>query len=250
MSYRFAGYLRMSWPLALAGAGIIGLGVAAQQPAPNSPQDAVTAAQQQQPVARTRPEQQQNEHDRSQVFEPNNAAPSSTQLASQPEKGEFQGFDFSRDPLGAKRPMQSAEEIMREDMAAKPRVMQMQQQLLESRRIYRRTWTQRKNVSRKADLRRPNRWLPQGGTAWARLAAMQPEEIKKIAFPYPSLPHPKHTPGGQVFPQIQTAMFPRWSASMWSLIFQRPSFLNFRPPSFSRAARSSGMSRGGSRHDQ
>src|SRR4051794_302114 len=29
------------------------------------------------------------------------------------------------------------------------------------------------------------------------------------ASPSPPLPHPKHTPGGQVFPQMQTAMFPR-----------------------------------------
>ena len=28
-------------------------------------------------------------------------------------------------------------------------------------------------------------------------------------FPYPSLPHPLQTNGGQVFPQVQTAMFPR-----------------------------------------
>jgi cytochrome c peroxidase len=28
-------------------------------------------------------------------------------------------------------------------------------------------------------------------------------------FPYPSLPHPKQSTGGQVFPQLQTAMFPR-----------------------------------------
>jgi cytochrome c peroxidase len=39
---------------------------------------------------------------------------------------------------------------------------------------------------------------------------MTPEEIKKAGiFPYPSLPHPKQQPGGQVFPQIQIAMFPR-----------------------------------------
>src|SRR5258708_22573878 len=39
---------------------------------------------------------------------------------------------------------------------------------------------------------------------------MTPEEIKKAGiFPYRSLPHPKQQPGGQVFPQIQIAMFPR-----------------------------------------
>jgi cytochrome c peroxidase len=39
---------------------------------------------------------------------------------------------------------------------------------------------------------------------------MKPQEIKEAgAFPYPPLPHPKHVAGGQVFPQAQTAMFPR-----------------------------------------
>jgi cytochrome c peroxidase len=39
---------------------------------------------------------------------------------------------------------------------------------------------------------------------------MTPEEVKKQgAFPYPSLPHPLHTNGGQVFPQMQIKMFPR-----------------------------------------
>jgi cytochrome c peroxidase len=39
---------------------------------------------------------------------------------------------------------------------------------------------------------------------------MAPEAIRKLnAFPYPSLPHPKHTPGGQVFPKMQIDMFPR-----------------------------------------
>jgi cytochrome c peroxidase len=48
------------------------------------------------------------------------------------------------------------------------------------------------------------------GLSWERLAAMSPADIKAAgAFPYPTLPHPKHTPGGQVFPQIQIDMFPR-----------------------------------------
>ena len=36
---------------------------------------------------------------------------------------------------------------------------------------------------------------------------MAPEDIKKAGiFPYPSLPHPKQQPGGQVFPQMQIAI--------------------------------------------
>src|SRR5207237_4841947 len=45
---------------------------------------------------------------------------------------------------------------------------------------------------------------------WDKLAATAAEDVRKAgAFPYPPLPHPKHTPGGQVFPQVQTKMFPR-----------------------------------------
>src|SRR5207248_9074483 len=48
------------------------------------------------------------------------------------------------------------------------------------------------------------------GLTWDKLGKMSPEEIKKgNLFPYPSLPHPKHAPGGQVFPQIQIEIFPR-----------------------------------------
>src|SRR5256714_2726882 len=39
---------------------------------------------------------------------------------------------------------------------------------------------------------------------------MAAADIKRRAIvPYPALPHPKHTTGGQVFPQVQTRMFPR-----------------------------------------
>jgi cytochrome c peroxidase len=39
---------------------------------------------------------------------------------------------------------------------------------------------------------------------------MTPEQIKeRDVFPYPSLPHPLQTNGGQVFPQVQIQQFPR-----------------------------------------
>jgi cytochrome c peroxidase len=48
------------------------------------------------------------------------------------------------------------------------------------------------------------------GLTWDKLASMEPEDVRKDgAFPYPPLPHPKHTPGGQVFPEIQIKQFPR-----------------------------------------
>ncbi len=48
------------------------------------------------------------------------------------------------------------------------------------------------------------------GMTWDKLAGMSAADIKKVgAFPYPSLPHPLHANGGQVFPQMQVKMFPR-----------------------------------------
>ena len=43
------------------------------------------------------------------------------------------GFDFARDPLNSKRPMQPAEEITKADIADKPKVTAAQQKLLEQR---------------------------------------------------------------------------------------------------------------------
>jgi hypothetical protein len=48
------------------------------------------------------------------------------------------------------------------------------------------------------------------GVTFEALANAAPAEIKqKNQFPYPSLPHPLHTNGGQVFPPMQIEMFPR-----------------------------------------
>src|SRR4029077_9179624 len=55
----------------------------------------------------------------------------------------------------------------------------------------------------------PTAKLPQGAD-WDVLGKMKPADIRdKKVFPYPALPHPKHTPGGQVFPKMQIEMFPR-----------------------------------------
>jgi cytochrome c peroxidase len=55
----------------------------------------------------------------------------------------------------------------------------------------------------------PTAKLPQG-VSWEQLASMTPADIRQRGhFPYPPLPHPKQTTGGQVFPQMQIAMFPR-----------------------------------------
>jgi hypothetical protein len=88
--------------------------------------------------------------------------------------------------------------------------MAAQRQLLESRYILQPRLDPEAKMSR-------GKPLPVGPTArlanglsWESLAGMSPEEVRKAnAFPYPSLPHPKHTPGGQVFPKMQIDMFPR-----------------------------------------
>ena len=173
-------------------------------------QDAVQDAQTPRQVQQTRPEQQKTEHDRSDAFSPAKAPRSSTALETQPQKGEVQGFDFARDPLDAKRPMQSPEEIVQKDIADKPKVMEAHRRLLESRY----NLTPKLDPTAKMSRGKP---LPVGptaklkqGTDWDRLGQMSPEQMKQAnAFPYPALPHPKHATGGQVFPQAQTAMFPR-----------------------------------------
>src|SRR5262249_6020075 len=99
------------------------------------PQGAVGGAQTTQRGPITRPEQRKTEHDRSGIFKAASAEPSSQAFDNQPDRGKMLGFDFSRDPLNSKRPMMTFEEIMKEDVALKPRVMELQRLLLEKRYI-------------------------------------------------------------------------------------------------------------------
>ena len=179
-----------------------------RQPAP--PPDAVAEAQTPRKVAVERPEQKKTEHDRSGVFAAPKAPESSRAFENQPEKGQTTGFDFYRDPLNAQRPMQTPEEIMKADIAMKPKVMATQKKLLEGRYNLEPKLDPRAKMSR-------GKPLPVGPTAqlgegmdWDKLARMTPEQIREAGtFPYPPLPHPKQSPGGQVFPPVQIAMFPR-----------------------------------------
>ena len=182
--------------------------------APNPPArtlpDAVQEARTSRKVSEKRPEQKLSAHDQSEIFGANKAAPSSPALKEQPDEGEMKGFDFARDPLNSKKPMQSPEEIVAQDKAMKAGVMAAQRKLLESRY----NLTPKLDPEAKMSRGKP---LPVGPTAklrqgieWDDLAKMSPDKIKSDGlFPYPSLPHPKHTPGGQVFPQAQIEMFPR-----------------------------------------
>ncbi|MGH7415629.1 MAG: cytochrome B6, partial [Candidatus Rokuibacteriota bacterium] len=215
------------------GGVLIGLSTAptrGQTPTPRSPSDAVQEAQTPRRVEETRPEQRKTEHDRSKVFSPESAAPSSPALESQPDEGRETGFVFARDPHNAKKPMQTFEEAMKADVAAKPGVMAAQRKLLESRYDL----TPRLDPSAKMSRGKPLVVGPTarlaGGMTWERLAALSPHEIRtRKLFPYSSLPHPKHATGGQVFPPMQIAMFPR--LERFDVDFDLPeSFLPEFPP--------------------
>ena len=104
-----------------------------QAPHPGARPDAVQDAQIPRTVPVERPEQQKAAHDRSPLFLAPQAVPASQALAGQPEEGKVLGFDFYRDPLNAKQPMQTLDEVMQADVAAKPQVMATQRQLLERR---------------------------------------------------------------------------------------------------------------------
>ena len=207
--------VRDSLQLAMVVAGLVIAGLALhsqeeKKTRPPAPHDAVADAQEPREVPRTRQEQKKTAHDRSDIFKATNARPSSAAFDDQPEKGQIQGFDFYRDPLDAKKPMQTFEEIMKADIAAKPKVMETQRQLLARRYDLTPHLDPEAKMSRGKPLCvGPTARLADGMT-WEKLAAMKPAEMRKAgAFPYLSLPHPKQTPGGQVFPQMQIAMFPR-----------------------------------------
>jgi cytochrome c peroxidase len=182
----------------------------AQVPAAGAPGDAVVEAQTPRAVAPARPEQMLSDHDRSDVFTGPKAMPITSALNPQPDGGKVAGFDFERDPYGAKRPMQTFQEIYAADVAAKPAVMAAQRALLESRYDL----TPRLDPAAKMSRGKPICIGPTArlgaGVTWDALARSTPAQIKAAhAFPYPSLPHPKQATGGQVFPAMQIAMFPR-----------------------------------------
>lgn len=174
------------------------------------PPDAVQEAQIARSVARVRPEQQLTKHDTSDIFSAANSPPMSRVFETQPEQGKILGFDFYRDPLNAKMPLQTFEETMEKDIAEKDKIMAAQRKLLESRYILEPKLDPEAKMSRGKPLPvGPTARLPDGVT-WDQLGQLSPEEIReRQLFPYPSLPHPKQVAGGQVFPKIQIEMFPR-----------------------------------------
>ncbi|WP_129128451.1 cytochrome B6 [Geomonas oryzae] len=180
------------------------------QPSRKAPPDAVMEAQTPRDVPATRPEQQRGNHDQSDIFKATTAEPSSTAFKNQPDEGKILGFNFYRDPLDAKKPMMTFQEVYQKDSAEKPKVMETQRRLLEARYDLRPRLSPDVKMSRgKPIAMGPTARLAKGAT-WESLAAMNPAEMRsKNIFPYPPLPHPKQVNGGQVFPQMQIDMFPR-----------------------------------------
>jgi cytochrome c peroxidase len=161
-------------------------------------------------VAIDRPEQKLSEHDQSQKFDSTQPAPITSALKDQPNSGRILGFDFARDPLGAPKPFTTFEEVKKKETAAKPKVMAEQGKLLEARYdLTPRFHPEVKMTRGKPVPIGPTARLPQG-VNWEQLAKMKPAAMKREGvFPYPSLPHPLHANGGQVFPAMQIDMFPR-----------------------------------------
>jgi cytochrome c peroxidase len=175
-----------------------------------APDDAVTAAQTPEAVPIERPEQKKTQHDLSDIFNATRANPSSPAVGEQPKQGKISGFDFYRDPLNADQPFQQPTAIMKKEIENKPAVMSSQRQLLERRYDLKPKFDPEAKMSRgKPVLVGPTARLADG-VSWDELASMEPDEIKERGiFPYPSLPHPLHSNGGQVFPKMQIKMFPR-----------------------------------------
>jgi cytochrome c peroxidase len=201
----------------LAVAGALGILLRAAGQAPNaapaqSPHDAVADAQTPRGVPAERPEQQKSAHDRSDIFSPSKALPTTEALANQTDQGQFRGFDLYKDPVGAMRPGMTFDEVFKTLSDAKPKVMATQQKLLEARYNLQPKLDPAAKMSRgKPLVVGPTARLPEG-TNWEALAAMTPADIRqKDLFPYKALPHPAQGGGlgGQVFPAMQIKMFPR-----------------------------------------
>jgi cytochrome c peroxidase len=161
-------------------------------------------------VPSNRPEQKITEHDRSPVFDITKPAPITMDLKNQAKAGRITGFDFARDPLNSDKPFTMFEEVMKKESAAKTQVMAAQRKLLETRYNLDPRLDSNSRMSRGKPIAMGPTARLQSGLNWARLGEMSPQQIKQRGtFPYPSLPHPLHANGGQVFPQMQINMFPR-----------------------------------------
>ncbi len=150
----------------------------------------------------------------------------------------FEGVDFFYDVLGAppgQHPQKSFEEVMKKDLADKPKIMEHQRRVLDERYETKcRTADGVTMTKGKPQPIGPAVKLPSGMT-WDRLGQLTAEDIKqKGVFPagFDRLPHVKPVVGGQVFPQVQIKQFPR--LERFDVDFDLPEcFLpEFPPPIF------------------
>jgi hypothetical protein len=221
--------------LALIAIGLLPLlrsATAQTTPPARPPRDAVAEAQTAKPVPVERPEQKKTAHDLSDVFASAKSAPSSEALVDQAEHGGMTGFDAYKDPTGAMAPNTTFDDNYEAAVANKPKAMALQRKLLDSRYVLEPKVDPEAKMSRGKPLPvGPTARLPQG-TDWDALGAMSPDDIRrKDVFPYKALPHPAQGggQGGQVFPPMQIAMFPR--LERYDIEFDLPeAFLPEFPP--------------------
>ncbi len=219
---------------------------AAENPQPLAPtqKDSVQEAQIPRQVEPTRPEQQKTAHDQSNVFSGANAPASSSAFENQPDKGRMEGFDFARDGLNAKRPMQPAEEIMKQDIADRPKVTAAQRSLLEGRYDL----TPRPDASAKMSRGKPLAVGPTArlpsGVGWDKLGAMGLTKSTGAAFFPTPLCRTRSTPPAEwCSRKFRLQCFRGWSASTSSSTYPKRSCRNFLRRSFFRAALNSVMYR-------
>ena len=217
-----------------------GQGTAPARPA--VPADAVQQAQTSQAVPITRPEQRKTPHDQQ---DPGKNAPSAAASETQPDQGQGLGFDFARDPFNAKRPMQTAEEIMQADVAEKPAVTAAQRRLLESRYDLTPRLDPREKMSRGKPLAvGPTARLASGVHLGAAGGAQPGGDPDAQALPVSGAARiPSRRPAGRSSRSCRSRCSRGSSGSTWSSISRRPSCRSSRRRSSCRADRSSATCR-------
>ncbi len=193
MKRKYVVTLFLSFAVAAALYSNSGIGQQRAAPSPDAVQDAQSPKQ----VQPNRPEQQKSSHDQSDVFSGINAPLSSPALQTQPDSGKMEGFDFARDPLNSKRPLQPAEEIMKNDIAEKPKVRAIQQKLLEQRYDLKPRLDPDVKMSRGKPLPLGPAARLQGGLTWQSIAQLAPEELRKTSYFPLSLSSPSKACSGR-----------------------------------------------------
>lgn len=177
---------------------------------PSRPADAIEDAQAPARKGVARIETRKSEHDLTVIANSSQPAPISRALKTQPNKGEMRGFDFGRDANGSEMPKQKLEDTIAKESAARPEVMEAQHRLLAARYDLRPKLDPEAKMTRGKPLAVGPTAILKDGLRWDDFAKLTPDKIRNDnLFPYPPLPHPLHTNGGQVFPQMQIEMFPR-----------------------------------------